>query len=181
MNKMRDEAQVAQTLLTKNCGGSSEVPAISYGFKPMQGAKAEGMGFQKEVSPTLNATNSCGGGVLVVSSEPIVFRDDITIKIDGGGTAFTVGARDFKGAQCVMQKVTGTLSPGGHPGSYNGQDAYNDLLVVDDGSSMYGKRTVGSDNNEADSKYTGLYARSASNPELQDGRLRRGGVKSHRH
>lgn len=42
------------------------------------------MGFQEEVSPTLNATNSCGGGVLVVNSEPIVFRDDITIKIDGG-------------------------------------------------------------------------------------------------
>lgn len=33
-----------------------------------------------------------------------------------------------------MQKTTGTLSPGGHPGSYNGQDAYNDLLVVEDGS-----------------------------------------------
>ena len=32
----------------------------------------------------------------------------------------------------VMQKVTGTLNPGGHPGSYNGQDAYNDLLVVED-------------------------------------------------
>ena len=34
----------------------------------------------------------------------------------------------------VMQKVTGTLNPGGHPGSYNGQDAYNDLLVVDNGN-----------------------------------------------
>ena len=28
-----------------------------------------------------------------------------------------------------MQKTTGTLSPGAHPGSYNGQDAYNDMLV----------------------------------------------------
>ena len=28
------------------------------------------------------------------------------------------------------QKVAGTLNQGGHPGSYNGQDAYNDLLVV---------------------------------------------------
>lgn len=33
----------------------------------------------------------------------------------------------------TYQNVAGTLSPGGHPGSYNGQDAYNDLLVVDDG------------------------------------------------
>lgn len=31
-----------------------------------------------------------------------------------------------------MQKTTGTLSPGAHAGSYNGQDAYNDLLVVDE-------------------------------------------------
>ena len=30
------------------------------------------------------------------------------------------------------QKVAGTLNQGGHPGSYNGQDAYNDLLVVQD-------------------------------------------------
>ena len=28
------------------------------------------------------------------------------------------------------QTTVGTLSPGAHPGSYNGQDAYNDLLVV---------------------------------------------------
>lgn len=29
-----------------------------------------------------------------------------------------------------MQKTTGTLSPGAHAGSYNGQDAYNDMLIV---------------------------------------------------
>ena len=28
-----------------------------------------------------------------------------------------------------IQTTTGTLSPGAHPGSYNGQDAYNDMLV----------------------------------------------------
>ena len=32
-----------------------------------------------------------------------------------------------------MQDKTGTLNPGVHPESYNGQDAYNDMLVVDDG------------------------------------------------
>ena len=31
------------------------------------------------------------------------------------------------------QSVTGTLSQGAHPGSYNGQDAYNDMLVTDNG------------------------------------------------
>ena len=30
------------------------------------------------------------------------------------------------------QKVTGCLSQGAHPGSYNGQDAYNDMLVIDE-------------------------------------------------
>lgn len=32
----------------------------------------------------------------------------------------------------TYQKVTGTLNPGAHPGSYNGQDAYSDLLVIQD-------------------------------------------------
>ena len=45
------------------------------------------------------------------------------------------------------QTVVGTLNPGGHPGSYNGQDAYNDMLVVDDGI-MYGNRTSQCGNNE---------------------------------
>ena len=31
----------------------------------------------------------------------IVFRDDITIKIDEEEVAFTLGARDFKGVQAV--------------------------------------------------------------------------------
>ena len=85
---------------------------------------------------------------MTMKKEPIVFRDDITIKIDGGGIAFTLGARDFKGVQCVSyQKVTGCLSQGAHPGSYNGQDAYNDLLVVDDGISN-GNRTSKCRNHE---------------------------------
>lgn len=32
----------------------------------------------------------------------------------------------------VIQDVTGTLSPGAHAGSYNGQDAYNGMLIVDE-------------------------------------------------
>lgn len=30
----------------------------------------------------------------------------------------------------TYQKKTGTLSQGAHPGSYNGQDAYNDMFVT---------------------------------------------------
>ena len=32
----------------------------------------------------------------------------------------------------TYQKVTGSLTQGAHPGSYNGQDAYNDMLVTGD-------------------------------------------------
>ena len=33
-------------------------------------------------------------------------------------------------AVCTYQKTTGALTPGAHAGSYNGQDAYNDMLIV---------------------------------------------------
>ena len=49
-------------------------------------------------------------------------------------SANTLAARDYKQPQAVImtyQNVAGTLNPGGHPGSYNGQDAYNDMLVTD--------------------------------------------------
>lgn len=32
----------------------------------------------------------------------------------------------------TYQDVAGTLNPGAHPGSYNGQDAYNDMLIAKD-------------------------------------------------
>lgn len=92
--------------------------------------------------------------------EPIVFRDDITIKIDGGGVAFTVGARDYKGVQCVVQRVTGTLNPGAHPGSYNGQDAYNDMLIADE-SGKRKERTTEQHSDGRDSECAGYDARSA--------------------
>ena len=38
----------------------------------------------------------------------------------------------------TYQQTTGALTPGAHPGSYNGQDAYNDMLVVDKSPCVYG-------------------------------------------
>jgi len=55
-----------------------------------------------EVCPTLPASMGLGGGYVPMIVEPIAFRDDITIKIDGGGVGFTLGSRDFKGVQCVV-------------------------------------------------------------------------------
>ena len=62
-----------------------------------------------------------------------------------------------------MQEKTGTLSPGAHAGSYNGQDAYNDLLVVDDECGKRGQRTVASDGHDGNSECAGLYARCTGN------------------
>ena len=45
--------------------------------------------------------------------------------------SITGAATDAHHIPCVTyQKTTGALTPGAHPGSYNGQDAYNDMLVV---------------------------------------------------
>jgi len=60
---------------------------------------------------------------------PIILRDDITLKYDDQGIAFSLDTMHRQ--QVIMQQTTGTLSPGAHPGSYNGQDAYSDLLIYD--------------------------------------------------
>ena len=52
-----------------------------------------------------------------------------------GDPSPTLTAGDRHGVMCgnqvplTYQDVTGTISPGAHAGSYNGQDAYNDMLV----------------------------------------------------
>lgn len=72
---------------------------------------------------------------------------------------------DLRGGSEVLilsyQKVTGTLNPGAHPGSYNGQDAYSDMLVVDDGSGKHRERTAQSNQHEPTVQYTGHHARPA--------------------
>ena len=57
------------------------------------------------------------------------------------------------------QRVTGALTPGAHPGSYNGQDAYNDMLVVSNGA-MHRQRTSESADGRT-GRCAELYARSA--------------------
>lgn len=52
--------------------------------------------------------------------------------LDCGEVAPSLQSRMGTGGNQIpltYQKTTGTLSPGAHPGSYNGQDAYNDMLV----------------------------------------------------
>lgn len=83
------------------------------------------------------------------------------INSSGGGIAGTLDGNYYKGCgvregierEFVLvsyQEVTGTLNPGGHPGSYNGQDAYNDMLITGgkDGTDLHGVSTSQCRNHE---------------------------------
>lgn len=70
------------------------------------------------------------GGIVVVALDMSHACDVIR---DCGEVAPSLQARMGTGGNQVpltYQQTTGTLSPGAHAGSYNGQDAYNDMLVV---------------------------------------------------
>lgn len=68
-------------------------------------------------APTLQG--GIGGGV----NNPAIF----CMATQQGGAELRTGGNQVP---LTYQDVTGTLSPGAHAGSYNGQDAYNDMLVV---------------------------------------------------
>lgn len=98
-------------------------------FKSGQGAKAGSIGYEEEVSPTLSAVSSGTNqipAILDMSHANDVIREC-------GEVVPSLQARMGTGGNQVpltYQQVTGTLSPGAHAGSYNGQDAYNDMLVA---------------------------------------------------
>ena len=104
-------------------------PVVCAGFKLGNSEQARSIGYAEEQSPTLNA--ECGG------NKPAVVALDMTHACDVirecGEVVPSLQARMGTGGNQVpltYQEVTGTLSPGAHAGSYNGQDAYNDMLVV---------------------------------------------------
>lgn len=102
------------------------------GFKLGNSEQARSIGYQEELSPTLNA--ECGGNKPAVVAPAVAL--DMTHACDVirecGERSPSLQARMGTGGNQVpltYQDVTGTLSPGAHAGSYNGQDAYNDMLV----------------------------------------------------
>lgn len=101
-------------------------PAVCAGFKLGNSEKARSIGYCEEQAPTLNA--ECGG------NKPAILDMSHACDViwDCGGISPSLQARMGTGGNQVpltYQDVTGTLSPGAHAGSYNGQDAYNDMLV----------------------------------------------------
>lgn len=139
-------------------GNGIDRPAVCAGFKLGNSEQARSIGYAEEQSPTLNAEcggnkpavmclNDQGGNVMGVSHDvsgtlraqehghqPSVLDMSHACDVirDCGEIAPSLQARMGTGGNQVpltYQDVTGTLSPGAHAGSYNGQDAYNDMLV----------------------------------------------------
>lgn len=127
--RVYDQDGVWHSLNANENGGMARDGVLCAGFKLGNSEQARSIGYQEELSPTLNA--ECGG------NKPAVVALDMTHACDVirecGEQAPSLQARMGTGGNQVpltYQEVTGTLSPGAHAGSYNGQDAYNDMLVV---------------------------------------------------
>ena len=128
------------------------------GWKEDVCEQARSIGYAEEQAPTLNAEcggnkpavmclNDQGGNVMGVSHDvsgtlraqehghqPSILDMSHACDVirDCGEVAPSLQARMGTGGNQIpltYQKTTGTLSPGAHAGSYNGQDAYNDMLV----------------------------------------------------
>lgn len=109
-----------------NQGGMAVVCA---GFKLGNSEQARSIGYAEEQAPTLNA--ECGGNKPAVVALDMIHACDVIREC--GEVVPSLQARMGTGGNQVpltYQRTTGTLSPGAHAGSYNGQDAYNDMLVV---------------------------------------------------
>lgn len=98
-----------------------------------------GKWYQEDKCYTLDATDRhgvCAGFELGNSEQNQATILDMShacdVIRDCGEVAPSLQARMGTGGNQIpltYQKTTGTLSPGAHAGSYNGQDAYNDMLV----------------------------------------------------
>lgn len=128
--RVYDGNGVSPTLSSRENSGLNREAVLCAGFKAGQGAQAGGIGYGEEVSPTLASAPSG------TNQTPAVVALDMTHACDVirecGEQVPALQARMGTGGNQVpltYQDVTGTLSPGAHAGSYNGQDAYNDMLV----------------------------------------------------
>lgn len=129
------EVEIARTIDT-----SSTDPAKNQGgIAVVYDARGNGNG---EIAPTMTGDhqNRVTDYTAVVCEDkaqgfPLGFRPEnvrvydetATTVCNGTRPGFTCGVIDKRK---TYQQTTGTLSPGAHAGSYNGQDAYNDMLVA---------------------------------------------------
>ena len=129
-------------------GNSEQARSIGYAEEQSPTLNAECVGNNPAVvAPAVLCLNDQGGNVMGVSHDvsvtlraqehghqPSILDMSHTCDVirDCGEIVPSLQARMGTGGNQVpltYQDVTGTLSPGAHAGSYNGQDAYNDMLV----------------------------------------------------
>lgn len=156
--RVYSEAGVMPTLQAGENSGQNQEAVLCAGFKLGNSEHARSIGYAEEQAPTLNAEcggnkpavmclNDQGGNVMGVSHDvsgtlraqehghqPSILDMSHACDVirDCGEVAPSLQARMGTGGNQIpltYQKTTGTLSPGAHAGSYNGQDAYNDMLV----------------------------------------------------
>ena len=156
--RVYSEAGVMPTLQAGENSGQNQEAVLCAGFKLGNSEHARSIGYAEEQAPTLNAVcggnkpavmclNDQGGNVMGVSHDvsgtlraqehghqPSILDMSHACDVirDCGEVAPSLQARMGTGGNQIpltYQKTTGTLSPGAHAGSYNGQDAYNDMLV----------------------------------------------------
>ena len=157
--RVYDQDGVWHSLNANESGGMARDSVLCAGFKLGNSEQARSIGYAEEQSPTLNAEcggnkpavlclNDQGGNVMGVSHDvsstlraqehghqPSILDMSHACDIirECGEIVPSLQARMGTGGNQVpltYQQTTGTLSPGAHAGSYNGQDAYNDMLVV---------------------------------------------------
>ena len=128
-------------------GNSEQARSIGYAEEQSPTLNAECVGNNPAVvAPAVLCLNDQGGNVMGVSHDvsgtlraqehghqPSILDMSHTCDVirDCGEIVPSLQARMGTGGNQVpltYQDVTGTLSPGAHAGSYNGQDAYNDML-----------------------------------------------------
>ena len=134
-NNPKSGVYVADTSRTLDLNGGNPacnqggMEVVCAGFKLGNSEQARSIGYAEEQSTTLNA--ECGGNKPAVVALDMSHACDVIR--DCGEVVPSLQARMGTGGNQVpltYQQTTGTLSPGAHAGSYNGQDAYNDMLVV---------------------------------------------------
>ena len=129
------KVEIARTIDTSTTDPSKNQGGIAVVYD----ARGNGNG---EIAPTMTGDhqNRVTDYTAVVCEDkaqgfPLGFRPENVRVYDETATTVCNGTRP--GFTCgvirereTYQQTTGTLSPGAHAGSYNGQDAYNDMLVA---------------------------------------------------
>ena len=143
-----DEFVNQSPALTARAGtGGNNVPAVVFGISgyesnAMKSSNPHSGIYEADSTRTLDnnggnpACNQGGMIVLEGNGSRESHRGDGYKESD---ISYTLNAVE-QHAVCYQDK-TGTLNPGAHAGSYNGQDAYNDMLIVGVTQDSYDKYT----------------------------------------